>query len=113
MPSWDNMTLVHPAALRLAEGEENVLSGSARHRKNGTWDTGTQEHVVCLDSLTTLVADEQVLTQPQTKAPAKGKPQYFDKLDVRGKLAAENGEKGDYAKCQIGEQRLSQTQTSP
>ncbi len=60
------MTLVHSAALRLAEGEENVLFGSARPRKNGTRDTGTQEHVVRLDSLTMLDADEQVLTQKAT-----------------------------------------------
>ena len=41
------------------------------------------------------------------------KRKYFDWLDARGKLAVENGEKVVYAKCRIGERRLSLVQTSP
>ena len=38
---------------------------------------------------------------------------YFNWLDVRGKLAVEDSERVAYAKCRIGERRLSLVQTSP
>ena len=41
------------------------------------------------------------------------KRKCFDRLDVRGKLALENGDKVVYAKCRIGKQRLSVVATSP
>jgi hypothetical protein len=46
-------------------------------------------------------------------ATFEGKQRYFELLEVRGKLAVENGEKVIYAKCKIGEQRLSEVQTLP
>jgi hypothetical protein len=46
-------------------------------------------------------------------ATFEDKRKYFDWLQVRGKLAVENDEKVVYAKCRIGEQRLSVVATSP
>ncbi len=46
-------------------------------------------------------------------ATFEDKRKYFDWLQVRGKLAVENNEKVIYAKCRIGEQRLSVVATSP
>jgi hypothetical protein len=46
-------------------------------------------------------------------ATFEDKRQCFDLLDVRCKLAIENGEKVVYAKCKIGEQRLSVAPISP
>lgn len=46
-------------------------------------------------------------------ATIEDKSKYFDWLDVRGKLAIEIDEKVVYAKCRIGERRLSLVQTSP
>jgi hypothetical protein len=46
-------------------------------------------------------------------ATFEDKRRYFDWLQVRGKLAVENDEKVVYAKCRIGEQRLSVVATSP
>ena len=45
-------------------------------------------------------------------ATFEDKRQYFDLLDVRGKLAVENNEKVVYAKCKIEQQRLSLVLTS-
>ena len=44
-------------------------------------------------------------------ATFEDKLRYFELLDVRGKLAVEDGEKVVYARCKIGEQRLSEVQT--
>jgi hypothetical protein len=46
-------------------------------------------------------------------ATFEDKRYYFDRLEVRGRLAVENDEKVIYAKCKLGEQRLAQVQTSP
>jgi hypothetical protein len=46
-------------------------------------------------------------------ATVEDKRRYFDWLNVRGKLAIENDEKVVYAKCRIGERRLSLVLTSP
>jgi site-specific DNA recombinase len=46
-------------------------------------------------------------------ATFEDKRRYFELLKVRGKLAVENEEKVVYASCRIGQQRLSQVQTSP
>lgn len=46
-------------------------------------------------------------------ATFEDKRRYFDWLNVRGKLAVEVNEKVVYAKCRIGEQRLSLVLTSP
>jgi hypothetical protein len=40
-------------------------------------------------------------------ATFEDKRYYFDRLDVRGKLAVENGEEVVYAQCRIGRQQLS------
>jgi hypothetical protein len=45
-------------------------------------------------------------------ATFEDKRYYFDRLEVRGRLAVENDEKVIYAKCKLGEQRLAQVQTS-
>ena len=44
-------------------------------------------------------------------ATMEDKRKYSDWLDVRGKLAVENGEKVVHTKCRIGKRRLSQAQT--
>jgi len=46
-------------------------------------------------------------------ATFEDKQRYLELLDVRGKLAVEDGEKVVYARCKIGEQRLSEVQTLP
>ncbi len=42
-----------------------------------------------------------------------GMRRYFELLDVRGKIAIENGEKVVHASCKLGRQRLSVVETSP
>ncbi|MBI4772004.1 MAG: hypothetical protein HY784_16710 [Chloroflexi bacterium] len=69
-----------------------------------------------------LLTDEQIaeiesycaeVREGLDNATFEDKRRYFELLDVRGKLAVENGEKVVYARCRLGEQRLSQVAISP
>jgi hypothetical protein len=46
-------------------------------------------------------------------ATFEDKQRYFELLDVRGKLAFEDGDKVIFASCKLGKRRLLQMQTSP
>jgi hypothetical protein len=68
------------------------------------------------------VTDEQIaaietfcadMREGLDSATFEDKRRYFELLDVRGKLAVEDGEKVIYIKCKLGEQRLLQIQTLP
>lgn len=70
----------------------------------------------------TEITDEQIaeieafcaeVSEGLDNATFEDKRRYFDLLDVRGKLAYENGEKVIYVECLIGKQRLVQMPTSP
>jgi hypothetical protein len=67
----------------------------------------TDEHIAAV------VAHGEEVGDGLDNATVDDKRKYFDWLDVRGKLAVEDGEKVIYTKCRIGEQRLSVVVTSP
>jgi hypothetical protein len=65
------------------------------------------------EEIESIVAACEEISVGLGNATFEDKRKYFDWLQVRGKLAVENDEKVVYAKCRIGEQRLSVVATSP
>jgi hypothetical protein len=70
-------------------------------------------NIPTVEEINSIVAYSEEIGVGLDNATFEDKRKYFDWLHVRGKLAVENGEKVVYAKCRIGEQRLSVVATSP
>lgn len=65
------------------------------------------------EEISSIVAYCEEINVGLDNATFEDKRKYVDWLNVRGKLAVENDKKVVYAKCRIGEQRLSVVATSP
>ena len=109
---WVKWIMQHPD--QLAAG----LQAEKAEAEHADLSEHIQQRILTDEQITEMETDCREVRDGLDHATLEDKRRYFDRLDVRGKLAIETDEndtveKVVYAKCRIGEQRLSLAPTSP